>query len=89
MAEFYYASAFCCPNFDQMKGNPICRQIDWIEPDLQGGLDASSQSSGSASKAAMAAIHLKAWQDGRTGFPWIDAIMTQLKEEGWIHHLAA
>ena len=39
--EFYYASAFCCPNFDQMKGNPICRQIDWIEPDLQGGLDAS------------------------------------------------
>ena len=22
------------------------------------------------------------------GFPWIDAIMTQLREEGWIHHLA-
>ena len=25
---------------------------------------------------------------GHTGFPWIDAIMTQLREEGWIHHLA-
>lgn len=25
---------------------------------------------------------------GQTGFPWIDAIMTQLREEGWIHHLA-
>lgn len=25
---------------------------------------------------------------GQTGFPWIDAIMTQLHEEGWIHHLA-
>lgn len=25
---------------------------------------------------------------GQTGFPWIDAIMTQLRYEGWIHHLA-
>lgn len=24
----------------------------------------------------------------RTGFPFIDAIMTQLRQEGWIHHLA-
>ena len=27
-------------------------------------------------------------QQGQTGFPWIDAIMVQLKKEGWIHHLA-
>lgn len=25
---------------------------------------------------------------GQTGFPWIDAIMIQLRDEGWIHHLA-
>ena len=31
---------------------------------------------------------LAKWASGRTGFPWIDAIMTQLREEGWIHHLA-
>uniref|UniRef100_A0A0A9YAC5 Cryptochrome-1 n=1 Tax=Lygus hesperus TaxID=30085 RepID=A0A0A9YAC5_LYGHE len=31
---------------------------------------------------------LAKWANGQTGFPWIDAIMTQLKEEGWIHHLA-
>ena len=31
---------------------------------------------------------LAAWRDSRTGFPFIDAIMTQLKETGWIHHLA-
>ncbi|KAM6973375.1 cryptochrome-2-like [Aplochiton taeniatus] len=31
---------------------------------------------------------LAKWAEGRTGFPWIDAIMTQLKQEGWIHHLA-
>ncbi|KAL3824315.1 hypothetical protein ACJIZ3_020344 [Penstemon smallii] len=31
---------------------------------------------------------LYAWRDARTGFPWIDAIMVQLKKWGWIHHLA-
>ena len=31
---------------------------------------------------------LGAWKEARTGFPYIDAIMTQLKNEGWIHHLA-
>ncbi|XP_052224895.1 cryptochrome-2-like [Dreissena polymorpha] len=30
---------------------------------------------------------LTAWKTGRTGYPFIDAIMTQLKDEGWIHHL--
>ncbi|XP_057372657.1 cryptochrome-2-like isoform X1 [Daphnia carinata] len=29
-----------------------------------------------------------AWKDGQTGYPFIDAIMTQLRTEGWIHHLA-
>ncbi|GBG27575.1 Cryptochrome-1 [Hondaea fermentalgiana] len=28
------------------------------------------------------------WEAGETGYPFIDAIMTQLREEGWIHHLA-
>jgi len=31
---------------------------------------------------------LAKWANAHTGFPWIDAIMTQLREEGWIHHLA-
>lgn len=31
---------------------------------------------------------LAKWAEGRTGFPWIDAIMMQLRQEGWIHHLA-
>lgn len=30
----------------------------------------------------------KAWQESRTGHPFIDAIMTQLRQQGWIHHLA-
>lgn len=32
--------------------------------------------------------YLLAWKEGRTGYPFIDAIMRQLKQEGWIHHLA-
>ncbi|XP_074972339.1 cryptochrome-2-like isoform X2 [Phalacrocorax aristotelis] len=32
--------------------------------------------------------HLHAWREGQTGYPFIDAIMTQLRTEGWIHHLA-
>ncbi|CAB9500349.1 Cryptochrome-1 [Seminavis robusta] len=30
---------------------------------------------------------LEAWKTGKTGFPWIDAAMRQLTQEGWIHHL--
>lgn len=27
------------------------------------------------------------WSAGATGFPWIDALMRQLRHDGWIHHL--
>ena len=30
----------------------------------------------------------QAWDQGRTGYPWIDAIMVQLNQQGWMHHLA-
>lgn len=30
---------------------------------------------------------LAAWEEGRTGFPFIDALMRQLKQTGWMHHL--
>lgn len=29
---------------------------------------------------------LKAWQDGKTGFPIVDACMRQLKQTGWMHN---
>ncbi|KAL7061693.1 hypothetical protein AAHC03_01937 [Spirometra sp. Aus1] len=31
---------------------------------------------------------LTAWAEARTGFPFIDAAMTQLHRHGWMHHLA-
>ena len=30
---------------------------------------------------------LAAFEEGRTGFPLIDAGIRQMKEEGWIHHI--
>lgn len=33
-------------------------------------------------------IGLEAWSNGKTGYPFIDAIMRQLRDEGWVHHLA-
>ncbi|KAB7496070.1 Cryptochrome-1 [Armadillidium nasatum] len=31
---------------------------------------------------------LAKWANGQTGYPWIDAIMTQLRQEGWVHNVA-
>ncbi|KAG8463402.1 hypothetical protein KFE25_004913 [Diacronema lutheri] len=71
--EFYYACAHAVgPAFGQMEDNPICRQIGWRVP----------------ADDPAAAEALAAWRDGRTGYPWIDACMRQLKSEGWMHHLA-
>ena len=37
---------------------------------------------------AEAEKRLQAWEEGKTGYPLIDAAMRQLREQGWIHHLA-
>ena len=31
---------------------------------------------------------LEAWKEGKTGFPFIDAVMKQIKIDGWAHHYA-
>ena len=36
--------------------------------------------------AGAAANHLRAWQEGRTGYPFVDAGMRQLRSEGWMHN---
>ena len=62
---FYFVGAFT-KDFDKMKGNNLCRQIDWSDNEK----------------------YLDAWANGRTGYPLIDSIMIQLRNEGWIHHLS-
>merc|ERR1711978_522908 len=64
--DFFICCGANIQNFDKMKGNPKCKQIDWDDDEEK----------------------LNKWKEGKTGFPFIDAIMTQLRSEGWIHHLA-
>jgi deoxyribodipyrimidine photo-lyase len=33
-----------------------------------------------------AEAHLQAWKEGRTGFPFVDAGLRQLRAEGWMHN---
>ena len=72
--------------FGQTYGNAQCRFIPWHLPskvDTSSGLITGDY----LVDNAQAEIYFKRWREGRTGFPWIDALMRQLKYEGWIHHL--
>lgn len=75
--EFYYLCASGVPGYAHMKDNQLCLQTEWRCRD--GWHDANDP---------VAEQHLLKWSKGQTGYPWIDAIMTQLRQEGWIHHLA-
>ena len=56
--EYFYFVGAHTANFDKVKGNAGCRQIEWDENDEK----------------------FNAWKEGRTGFPFIDAIMAQLRQ---------
>jgi cryptochrome len=73
--------------FGQTVGNPQCRFIPWHLPskvDSTTGLITGEY----VKSSEQAEDWFQRWRNGTTGFPWIDAIMRQLKQEGWIHHLA-
>ena len=33
-------------------------------------------------------VYLQAWREGKTGYPWIDAVVRQIRKEGWAHFIA-
>lgn len=74
-------------SFGQTYNNPRCRFIPWHLPskvNVSKKLITGEYEVDDEEKDAW----LQRWAHGRTGFPWIDAIMRQLRQEGWIHHLA-
>ena len=83
---YFAAQAALGRAFTQTGNNPACRFIPWhlpskIDPStgrVTGDYHVDSK---------QADIWFKRWRAGITGFPWIDALMRQLKQEGWIHHL--
>ncbi|KAI5480156.1 hypothetical protein MNV49_001817 [Pseudohyphozyma bogoriensis] len=89
--EFFHANQAATPNFGCIRGNPTSRFIKW---NLQTRYDENGKE---LPRDEMEAIwkreepeaweHFLAWKEGKTGFPWIDALMRQLKVNGWLHHL--
>ncbi|EXJ70164.1 cryptochrome [Cladophialophora psammophila CBS 110553] len=75
--------------FGQTVGNPVARFIPWhLQSRYFVGDDGKPVTDGSyVVDDAQAEEYFQRWKHGRTGFPWIDALMRQLKQEGWIHHL--
>ncbi|KAL2043066.1 hypothetical protein N7G274_004126 [Stereocaulon virgatum] len=72
--------------FAQTVGNSHCRFIPWHLPskiDPSNGLITGDHHIDTPE----AETWFQRWKWGKTGFPWIDALMRQLRYEGWIHHL--
>lgn len=84
---YFAAEAGTGPKFHQTFDNPTVRFVPWHLPsriDAKTGLATGAYDVDSAEAEAW----FQRWKHGRTGFPWIDAVMRQLRSEGWIHHLA-
>lgn len=86
---YFAAQAVIGHAFSRTYGNQIVRFVDWH---LQSTDIATSGKERPADKtytvdSEEAEMWFLRWREGRTGFPWIDALMRQLKQEGWIHHL--
>ena len=84
---YFAAQATLGYSFGQTYNNSHCRFIPWHLPSkvnvstrlITGSYEVDDEK---------AEEYFKRWSNGTTGFPWIDAIMRQLRQEGWIHHLA-
>ena len=84
---YFAAQASLGYAFGQTYNNSHCRFIPWHLPskvDVKTGLITGEYEVDDEVKEK----EFQRWREGKTGFPWIDAIMRQLKYEGWIHHLA-
>ena len=83
---YFGAQAALGWSFGQTVNNPQIRFIPWhlpstIDPDTK-LITGSYQIDDPKAEE-----WFKRWKSGTTGFPWIDALMRQLRLEGWIHHL--
>lgn len=80
---YFGAHAALGHSFSKTIGNDHCRFIPWH-------LSSSPSSSPETPyeiDSEEANEWFTRWRSGRTGFPFVDALMRQLRTEGWIHHL--
>ncbi|KAH8127418.1 hypothetical protein ACSS6W_002970 [Trichoderma asperelloides] len=83
---YFAAQAVLGQSFAQTATNPYCRFIPWHLPSKRDPATGLATGEYHIDKPE-AEAWFQRWKAGVTGFPWIDALMRQLKEEGWIHHL--
>ncbi|KAK1931659.1 (6-4)DNA photolyase [Phytophthora citrophthora] len=88
--EFFYCYACGTPNFASQERNPGCKQIEWRLRDEEyvthPEYDQQKPITPLDADEKLAMHQFQCWKDGRTGFPWIDAVMRQINQEGWTHH---
>ena len=83
---YFAAQAALGYQMAQTYANPQVRFVPWHLPskiDTSNNLITGSYDVDNPE----AEVWFRRWKFGRTGFPWIDALMRQLRQEGWIHHL--
>lgn len=83
---YFAAQAAIGEEFGQAVGNSRCKFIPWHLPskiDYSTGLITGEYHVDSEEAESW----FKRWKAGVTGFPWIDALMRQLIQTGWMHHL--
>jgi cryptochrome len=88
--DMYFAAHFAVgTQFGQTVDNPVARFIPWhLQSRYMKRDDGRMVTDGTyVIDDEKAEEYFQRWKHGRTGFPWIDALMRQLKQEGWIHHL--
>ncbi|KAL8945500.1 MAG: hypothetical protein Q9222_007948, partial [Ikaeria aurantiellina] len=83
---YFAAQAALGYPFAQTQGNSHVRFVPWHLPSK---IDPATNliTGDYVTDSPEAEKWLHRWKHGLTGFPWIDALMRQLKQEGWIHHL--
>ncbi|KAI0180871.1 Cryptochrome/photolyase FAD-binding domain-containing protein [Hypoxylon sp. FL1284] len=86
---YFAAQAAIGTPFAQTLNNAHCRFIPWHLPSKVEATDVGDVAiSGEYHvDSPQAERWFQRWKAGTTGFPFVDALMRQLRAEGWIHHL--
>ncbi|PSR75486.1 DNA photolyase [Coniella lustricola] len=80
---YFAAQAALGAAMAQTVGNPQVRYVPWHLPSKVEYVGGASYTI----DHPQAEEWFQRWAAGTTGFPWIDALMRQLRHDGWIHHL--
>ncbi|KAI0480590.1 DNA photolyase [Xylariaceae sp. FL0804] len=88
---YFAAQAAIGSPFVQTLGNAHVRFIPWHLPtnhvQEEGGTQASGGGGAYHVDSHRGDQWFRRWRAGATGFPFVDALMRQLRAEGWVHHL--